>query len=92
VGEIASNEQLVTVSRYLAQNPVGAGLVRDPLDFLWSSAAAHAGQVRPQVGLVEDDLSGAFGEGRDWRERYRAYIRDEKGPPERAFLSSGGRI
>jgi putative transposase len=85
VGEIGSNEQLVTVSRYLARNPVAAGLVRDPLAFLWSSAGAHAGKVEPIVPLAEDDLRGGFGEGQNWRERYRAYVRDEEGPAQQGL-------
>jgi putative transposase len=74
VGEIGSNEQLVTASRYLARNPVQAGLGSGPLEWPWSSARAHAGLEKPRVPLTEGDLRGAFGEGAGWRERYREYI------------------
>jgi putative transposase len=85
LGEIGSNEQLLTVSRYLARNPVGAGLVRDPLAFSWSSAAAHAGKAKPVVPLAEDDLRAAFGEGQNWRERYRVYVRDDEDPAQQGL-------
>jgi REP element-mobilizing transposase RayT len=47
-GEIGSDEQLVAACRYLARNPVEAGLADDPLDWPWSSARAHAGLERPR--------------------------------------------
>ena len=45
--EIASDRQLVAACRYLALNPVEAGLVDDPLDWPWSSARAHADSSSP---------------------------------------------
>jgi putative transposase len=80
--EIASDRQLVAAGRYLALNPVAAGLVTDPLDWRWSSARAHVGLERPQIPLAEGDLRDAFGGGDFWRERYRALIGagDDKAP------------
>jgi putative transposase len=73
--EIESDEHLVTAARYVARNPVRAGLVRDPLDWRWSSVAAHAGFERPRIPLTEIDLEAAFG-GRDsWRREYLTQIR-----------------
>jgi putative transposase len=72
--EIESDAQLGTACRYLALNPVAAGLVADPLDWPWSSARAHAGLERPRLRLEEGDLRAAFGDGSDWRERYRDRI------------------
>jgi REP-associated tyrosine transposase len=72
--EIGSDAQLVAACRYLALNPVEAGLVTDPLDWPWSSARAHAGLERPRIPLAESDLRAAFGDCADWRERYRAQI------------------
>ena len=72
--EIASDRQLVAACRYLALNPVEAGLVDDPLDWAWSSARAHAGLERPRIPLLESDLRAAFGGDNTWRERYRAQI------------------
>jgi REP element-mobilizing transposase RayT len=72
--EIESDEQLVSVSRYLALNPVEASLVVRPFDWPWSSARAHAGLDQPTVALAEDDLRHAFGDTDRWRERYRTYV------------------
>jgi putative transposase len=72
--EITSDAQLVAVCRYLALNPVEAGLVDEPLDWPWSSARAHAGLERPRIPLAESDLRAAFGGDGSWRERYRVQI------------------
>ncbi len=56
---------LWAAARYVELNPVRAGLVRDPLDYRWSSAGANAGQ-RPDPVLAR---SRPFpGPMRDWRE------------------------
>jgi len=72
--EIGSDAQLVAACRYLARNPVEAGLVEHPLDWPWGSVRAHAGLERPQIPLAEGDLCAAFGDGESWRERYRAQL------------------
>jgi REP element-mobilizing transposase RayT len=73
--KITSDRQLVAACRYLALNPVEAGLVTDPLAWRWSSARAHAGVERPLVPMAEEDLTKAFGGNADtWREHYRTTI------------------
>jgi REP-associated tyrosine transposase len=72
--KVTSDRQLVAACRYLALNPVAAGLVNDPLDWPWSSARAHAGLEPPRIPLAERDLRAAFGDTDEWRERYRALI------------------
>ena len=74
--EITSDEDLLTVCRYLANNPVVAGIAKHVFDWPWSSAAPTAGLCRPRVPLDDEPLRGAFGEHRDWRRRYRAFIED----------------
>jgi putative transposase len=71
---IADNDDLIWTARYIARNPVEAGIVLDPLDWPWSSAPAHAGVARPAIRLVEAPLRSAFGDTPDWRRRYRDYI------------------
>jgi putative transposase len=73
--EIGSDAQLLSAFRYLARNPVEAGLVADPLDWPWSSARAHAGLERPRIPLAENDLRAAFGAHNNWRPNYLAYVR-----------------
>lgn len=79
--EIMSDEDLRNVSCYLALNPVEAGLVERPLDWPWSSAAAHAGLRRPRIPLSELPLRAAFGDRADWRRRYRAHVEALAGAP-----------
>jgi putative transposase len=82
--KITSDRQLVAASRYLALNPVAAGLVPGPLDWPWSSARAHAGLQRPRIPLAESDLRAAFGGTDDWRERYRSTIHEPEDEDTRA--------
>ncbi|HEX6679336.1 MAG TPA: transposase [Gaiellaceae bacterium] len=72
--EITSDRQLIAACRYVALNPVTAGLVASPLDWPWSSARAHAGFEKPRIPLSESDLRAAFGDADDWRERFRGHI------------------
>src|SRR5262249_60837673 len=72
--EIASDRQLVAACRYLALNPVAAGLVASPFDWPWSSARAHAGLEESRIPLCETDLRAVFGDSKDWRGRHRAPI------------------
>ena len=74
--EITSDEDLLTVSRYLAYNPVVAGIAKHPFDWPWSSAAPTAGLARTQVALDDEPIRRAFGGHREWRRRYRAFIED----------------
>ena len=73
-GEVGSDEQLATAARYLARNPIEAGLATDPLDWPWSSVRAHAGLEPSRIPLAEGDLRGAFGDSDGWRRRYREHV------------------
>jgi putative transposase len=74
--EITSDAQLIAAVRYLARNPVEAGLAAAALDWPWSSAQAHAGLEQPPIPLAETDLRAAFG-GAGWRREYLRAIRAE---------------
>lgn len=73
--EVESDRDLVGTCRYLARNPVEAGLVRDPLEWRWGSARAHAGLEPPRIPLEERQLQGAFGSNAGWRGHYVEQIR-----------------
>jgi putative transposase len=68
---IESDRHLAAACRYLAHNPVEAGLASDPLEWPWSSARAHAGLEKARIPLTESDLRAAFGNGDHWRGEYR---------------------
>jgi REP element-mobilizing transposase RayT len=69
---IESDEDLLTVCRYVARNPVEAGFAAHPLAWRWSGARANAGLER--ATLDDGPLRDALGPTRDWRERYRDFI------------------
>jgi putative transposase len=71
---IEDNDDLVGTDRYLAWNPVAAGLILDPFDWFWSSARAHAGLAEPRFPLHDAPLRGAYENPPNWRDHYRAYV------------------
>jgi len=75
--EIESDHDLVGTCCYLALNPVEANLVRDPLDWRWGSARAHAGLEPARIPLEESLVRAAFGGGPNWRQNFRAQIQEE---------------
>jgi putative transposase len=71
---VESDDDFLTTLRYLAQNPVEAGLVANPLDWQWASSRAHAGVAELPIPLDEEPIRAAFDNARDWRERYRRFV------------------
>jgi putative transposase len=72
---VTSDEHLVELSRYVALNPVRAGLVRDPVDWRWSSYRATAGLVSRPPFLTLDLVLGYFASDPEAASRaYREYV------------------
>jgi putative transposase len=66
---------LLELSRYLALNPVRAGLCRHPSDWIWSSYAAVAGQARPPKFLAVRHVLQLFGhDSRSARLRFQEFV------------------
>jgi putative transposase len=78
--EIESDEDLLWTARYVAWNPVAAGLVSDPFAWQWSSAAATAGLAKAALTLDLAPLRASLGETPNWQQRYRRFI--EHAPEE----------
>jgi putative transposase len=72
--ELLSDADLLATCRYIAYNPVEAGLANDPFSWPWSSAAATAGLTEPAIPLDPGPLRAAFGDSPDWRRRYTEFI------------------
>ncbi len=72
--ELKSDADLLVACRYVAHNPVAAGLSRDPFSWPWSGAAANVGLAESPIPLDYSPIRAAFGETDDWRRRYRAFI------------------
>jgi REP element-mobilizing transposase RayT len=70
---IDGDPYLLMACRYLAYNPVRAGLCGDPDDWPWASHRATAGLEPAPHFLSEGCLREAFG-GTNWRSRYREFI------------------
>ena len=50
-------DHLIAAFRYVALNPVKAGLVKDPADWPWSSTKAHIARLSTRHVDVEPALS-----------------------------------
>jgi REP element-mobilizing transposase RayT len=72
--ELESDEDLLWTARYIAWNPVAAGIAGHPFTWRWSSAAATAGLAKPALPLELEPLRAAFGDSPSWRRRYRSFI------------------
>jgi putative transposase len=77
--EIESDEDLLWTARYIAWNPVAAGLASDPVAWPWGSSAATAGLAEPGLPLELAPLRAAFGDTPNWQQRYRRFIEQAPG-------------
>jgi len=61
---VQGDEYLQYVSRYIHLNPVRAGIVRKPDDYLWSSYCAFIGRIKAPPWLETECLLSKFGRNR----------------------------
>jgi REP element-mobilizing transposase RayT len=82
---INDDNDLLGAYRYLARNPVEAGLVDDPLEWPWASTRAHAGLERAAIPLDETPLRNVLDDSPNWRLHYLQLIQqpDETTAPTR---------
>jgi REP-associated tyrosine transposase len=74
---VETESHALEVQRYIALNPVRAGLVRDPEEWPWSSLGAVLGREQPPPFLDVDAALGEFGANRAAaRCRLRRFVRD----------------
>jgi len=74
---VKTDGHALEVHRYIALNPVRAGLVRDPEDWPWSSLPALLGREKPPTFLDVDAALGLFGSTTlNARRRLRRFVRD----------------
>jgi len=68
---------LLALSRYIARNPVAAGMVDDVLDWPWSSCRATAGKIFAPKFLTIDWLLSQFGQS-NTPDSYINFVRREE--------------
>jgi putative transposase len=74
---VETESHALELHRYIALNPVRAGLVRDPEEWPWSSLGAILGRERPPGFLDVDAVLREFGaNAAAARRRLRLFIRD----------------
>lgn len=74
---VQDDDYVRSLSRYIALNPVRAGLVRQPEDWPWSSYRFIAGMEMPPLFLFIERVLDRFGPGSlsDQRQRYIDHVR-----------------
>ncbi len=70
---IDADNYLLSVSRYIHLNPVEAGIVEKPADYLWSSYRQFTGEEPTQAWLNIKQTLGMIGL-RNVRKRYKAFV------------------
>lgn len=81
---VTHDEQLLTVVRYIALNPVEAGLCDEAAEWLWASHAALVGGMAPRWLDVPGLLAYFGADGGDPRKRYVEFVRTPAPPASTA--------
>jgi REP element-mobilizing transposase RayT len=71
---LESKRQRLRTFQYVALNPVRAGLVERPQDWLWSSYAGTAGYAKPFRFVDDRPIRECFGEDADGLEILRLFV------------------
>jgi putative transposase len=79
---IESDEHLLRAARYIALNPVAAGLCGRPADWKWSSYRALIGDERPRRLLTVDFLLRELSPRRDIAHAEMRRLVEDLDPPE----------
>jgi REP element-mobilizing transposase RayT len=74
--EVDSDAHVLAVCRYLALNPVRAGLCAEPSEWPWSSYRLNLGLQPAPPFLSEATLRQVCGGKPNWRLRYREFVED----------------
>ena len=88
---VTDDDDLLGVYRYLARNPVDAGVVDNRLDWRWASTRAHAGLEPAAIPLHERSLRAALGDSTTWRHQYARLIQSDAPDPLDATAPPRGR-
>jgi len=79
---VEHDEYLTELARYIALNPVRAGMVRSAKDWPWSSYRATAGLSASPPCLLTDFVLSSSGKDRKMAQQaYRQFVSDGRGQP-----------
>ena len=79
---VQKENYLLELSRYIVLNPIRARMVREAVDWHWSSYRATAGFKQDAPWLTTDWLLSGFATNRkEAQDRYRSYIQQGKNQP-----------
>ncbi len=74
---VEADEYATELSRYIHLNPVRAGIVARPEEYLWSSYRNYIGQAKTPEWLKTDFILGYFGKSdAGAKKKYRAFVED----------------
>lgn len=71
---VEKESHLLELFRYIALNPVRAGLVTDPADWPWSSCNDICGEARPALLATTEIVLSYFDNSRDGNGSFREYL------------------
>ncbi len=74
---VEKESYLTELARYIALNPVRAGMVERPEEYPWSSYRATAGLEKAPEWLALGTLAPYFGEAESWQANYRSYVEEK---------------
>ena len=91
---VEKESYLVTLTRYIALNPVKGGMVTRPEDWAWSSYRARAGLEKAPEWLTLDGVFLQFDpeDEAKAREGYRRFVNEGLGDSSDPFDSLGGKL
>ena len=87
---VDADQYLLQLIRYIHLNPVRAGLVKDPMDYPWSSHRAYLGQEELPWLWRDWVLSYFAKRATTARHRYAAFVHEGKSEGHRAEFHQGG--
>ncbi|MDD2273920.1 MAG: transposase [Desulfuromonadaceae bacterium] len=74
---VEADEYAVELSRYIHLNPVRAGMVESPGEYLWSSFQSYIGQSKVPDWLKTDFILGYFGKSKlDAAKKYGVFVEE----------------
>ncbi len=77
---VQKESYLLELARYIALNPVRAGMVRSAKDWSWSSYRATAGSVESAACLTNDWVLGGFADTKHIaQQRYIEFVQQGQG-------------